>query len=238
MKKFVLTLLTLGSAASLAAQTPAPVPAPAPAPPAYSVMTDFTYTTKYVFRGLQATKGAFQPSVKLAAGDFYAGIWASAPVNRGYELEIDYNAGYGLKMSDTWSIDSGLTVYTYPGLDTRGGADKATVEPFVGLNGTFGALTTGTYAYYDLTLKAFTLQEALGYGVAVSDNISANIGATAGHVSPDAGNGYTYYGVGVTLPWKLSERATFTAGLQYASHNLSGVADHHIWATAGFTYIF
>lgn len=237
MKKIVLTLAVLASGALLPAQAPTPFPAPAPAPPSYSVTTDFTYTTKYVFRGVELAKGAYQPSAKLTVGDFYASLWASAPV-RGYELEIDYAAGYGFKLSDAWNIDTGLTAYTYPNLDTRGGADKATFEPFVGLNGTFGVLTTATYVYYDFTLKAFTLQEALGYSTAISDNVSANILATAGHVSPDVGSGYTYYGVSVTVPYKLSDRATVTAGIQYASHNLSGVAGDHFWGTLGFTYIF
>lgn len=234
MKKIVLTLAALVAGASLSAQAPAP--APAPAAPSYSITTDFTYTGKYVFRGVQLAKGAFQPSVKLTAGDFYASIWASLPANRGYELEIDYTAGYGVKLSDQWAVDSGLTVYTYPGLG--GGADKATFEPFVGLNGTFGSFTTGTYAYYDFTLEAFTAQEALGYSIAVNDKASVNLLGTFGHVSPDAGSSYNYYGVGLTVPYKLSNRATITGGLQWASHDISGVDDNHFWGTIGFNYVF
>ena len=92
MKKLTFLLAALVSGASLSAQAPAAAPAPAPS---YSVTVDFPYTTKYVFRGIQAAKGAFQPSIKVTSGDFYAGIWVSAPVDKGYELEIDYYAGYG-----------------------------------------------------------------------------------------------------------------------------------------------
>ncbi len=234
MKKTVLLLAALISGASLAADT-APAPAPASS---YSITTDFTYTTKYVFRGYQLAKGAFQPSVKLTTGDFYAGIWMSAPVDKGYELEFDYYAGYGFKLQDGWSLDVGATLYTYPGLDTSGGADKATFEPYVGLNGSFGAVTSATYAYYDFTLENLTIQETLGYSVPIDDKTSINFSATFGHVSPDIGDSYIYYGVGATIPYKINDKATVTVGVQYADHDLDGVDGNHFWGTLGFTYVF
>ena len=197
---------------------------------------DFTYATKYVFRGVQFAKGAFQPTLKLTSGDFYASVWGSMPADKGYELEFDYTVGYGFKLAEGWALDTGLTVYTYPGLG--GGADKATWEGFVGLNGTVGVITTGTYAYYDFTLKAFTVQEALGYSIAVDEKTAVNFLATFGHVSPDAGSGYNYYGFGVTVPYKVSDKATVTVGAQYADHNISGLEGSNFWGTLGFTYAF
>ncbi len=232
MKKIVLTLAALVAGASLSAQAPAP----APAAPSYSVTADFTYATKYVFRGVQLAKGAFQPSVKLTAGDFYASVWSSMPVDKGYELEFDYTAGYGFKLAEGWALDTGLTVYTYPGLG--GGADKATYEGYVGVNGTLGVLTSGTYAYYDFTLKAFTAQEALGYSITIDPKTSLNVLATVGHVSPDVGDSYVYYGLGVTVPYKISDKATVTIGAQYADHDISGLDGSHFWGTLGFTYAF
>lgn len=232
MKKIALIVAALVAGASLSAQTPAP------AAPAYSITADFTYATKYVFRGVQLAKGAFQPSVKLTSGDFYASIWSSMPANRGYELEIDYTAGYGFKLPEGWALDVGLTAYSYPGLDTSSGADKTTFEGYVGVNGTVGVLTTGTYAYYDFTLKAFTIQEALGYSITIDPKTSVNLAATVGHVSPDAGSGYTYYGFGITVPYKLSDAATVTVGAQYADHDISGLEGSHFWGTLGLTYAF
>ena len=234
MKKIALIVAALVAGVSLSAQAPAS--APAPAAPSYSVTADFTYATKYVFRGVQLAKGAFQPSVKLTVGDFYASIWSSMPVDKGYELEFDYTAGYGFKLAEGWALDTGLTVYTYPGLG--GGADKATYEGFIGVNGSIGVLSTGTYAYYDFTLKAFTAQEALGYSAKIDDKVSANFLLTLGHVAPDAGDSYNYWGVGVTVPYKLSDKATVTVGAQYADHNISGLDGNHFWGTLGFTYAF
>lgn len=232
MKKLTLLLATLLTGAALSAQDPAP------AASSYSVTVDFPYATKYVFRGVELAKGAFQPSVKVTSGDFYAGVWMSAPVDRGYELEVDYYAGYGFKLAEGWALDTGLTAYSYPGLDTSGGADKTTFEGYVGVNGTLGIFSSGTYAYYDVTLKAFTIQEALGYSITVDDKTAVNLLATIGHVSPDVGSGYTYYGFGATVPYKLTDKATITAGVQYADHDLDGVEGSHFWGTLGFTYTF
>ncbi|MDI1250456.1 MAG: TorF family putative porin [Lacunisphaera sp.] len=229
MKKLTLLLAALLASASLSAAEPAS---------SYSVTVDFPYTTKYVFRGYEFAKGAFQPSVKVTSGDFYAGVWMSAPVDRGYELEVDYYAGYGFKLAEGWTLDAGLTAYSYPGLDTSGGADKTTFEGYVGVNGTLGIFSSGTYAYYDVTLKAFTIQEALGYSITLDEKTAVNLLATIGHVSPDVGSGYTYYGFGATVPYKLTDKATITAGVQYADHDIDGVEGSHFWGTLGFTYAF
>jgi uncharacterized protein (TIGR02001 family) len=229
MKKTALLLAALlTTGASLSADV-----APASS---YTITADFPYATKYVFRGVQYAEGAFQPSVKVTSGDFYAGVWMSAPVDKGYELEIDYYAGYGFKLQDGWALDTGLTIYTYPGLS--GGGDKATWEPYLGLNGSFGAVTSATYAYYDFTLDVFTIQETLGYSIPIDDKTSMNWSATLGHADPDSGGGYTYYGLGVAIPYKVSDKATVTVGAQYADHDLDGVDGNHFWGTLGFTYVF
>jgi len=228
MKKSALIFAALLSGAALSAED-----APASS---YNVTVDFPYTTKYVFRGIELAKGAFQPSVKVTAGDFYAGVWASLPVDKGYEMEIDYYAGYGFALPNGWSLDVGTTLYNYPGLN--GGGDKLTVEPYLGLNGTFGAVTSATYAYYDFTLDVFTIQETIGYSVPLDDKTSMNLSATLGRVEPDSGGGYTYYGIGVAVPFKLSDKSTVTVGAQYADHTLDGVDGGHFWGTLGYNYAF
>ena len=234
MKKLTFLLAALVSGASLSAQAPAPVAEPASS---YSVTVDFPYASKYVFRGVQYAKGSLQPSVKLTSGGFYAGIWMNAPLDKGYELEIDYFAGYNFTLKEGWTLDLGATLYSYPGLDVPG-ADKTTFEPYLGLNGSFGSVTSATYAYYDTTLEVFTAQQTFGYSIPLDEKASLNVSGTIGHASPDSGSGYTYYGLGATIPYKLSDKATVTAGVQYASHDLDGVDDSHFWATLGFTYVF
>jgi uncharacterized protein (TIGR02001 family) len=229
MKKTALILAALlSTGASLLAAEPAST---------YSITADFPYASKYVFRGVQYAEGAFQPSVKLTTGDFYGGIWMSAPVDKGYELEIDYYAGYGFKLSDTVSLDVGATLYHYPGLDTPG-ADKTTFEAYAGLNGSIEGVNLGLYAYNDFTLEVFTLQANVGYSIPIDDKASLNIAASLGHASPNSGSGYNYYSLGLTVPYKVSDTVTFTVGGNWASHDIDGTDDNHLWVTAGLTVTF
>ncbi|MBL9219667.1 MAG: hypothetical protein JNG82_14355 [Opitutaceae bacterium] len=232
MKKLSLLLAALLTGVALSAQTPAPAPAPAAN---YTVTVDFPYASKYVFRGIQYAKDSLQPSVKLTVGGFYAGIWSNAPLDRGYELELDYFTGYNFALKEGWTLDLGATLYSYPGLSA---GDKTTFEPYLGLNGSLGAVSSATYLYYDTTIEVFTAQQTFSYSVPLDDKVPLTFAATLGHASPDSGSGYTYYGLGATLPFKLSDKATFTLGAQYASHDLDGVEDNHFWGTAGFTYTF
>jgi uncharacterized protein (TIGR02001 family) len=248
MNKTTLILAALLAGASLTAQTTAPVasatPAAAPAPvvtPAassYSITMDFPYTTKYVFRGVELAQASIQPSIKLTTGNAYIGVWTNQPATSNIDNEFDFFGGYNFKLAESWSLDVGLTWYYYPELDSSTGLDRSTYEGYVGLNGTVGSFTTGTYAFYDMTLKNFTLQEALGYAITISPKSSLNFTATLGYVSPDVGDSYTYWGLGATLPYKLTDSATLSAGLQYADHNISGVSGNHFWGTLDLSVSF
>jgi uncharacterized protein (TIGR02001 family) len=235
MKKITLILAALVASASLSAQAPAPAPAPASS---YSVTVDFPYASKYVFRGIQYAEDSFQPSVKVTVGSFYAGLWTNQPITSNIDNEIDVYAGYGFKLSETWSLDLGATFYYYPEADLSTGAFEHTFEPYVGVTGTFGSFTTGVYAYYDFDWEALTLQGTVGYSVPISDKASFSLLGTLGNVSPDVGDSYTYYSLGATVPYKLTDSATLTAGLQYASHDLDGFEDGHVWGTLGLTVVF
>jgi hypothetical protein len=70
-----------------------------------------------------------------------------------------------------------------------------------------------------------------------SAGTSLDFSATLGNVSPDAGDDYTYWGLGVNLPFKLSEKATAAFGVQYASTNIDS-SDDYLWFTAGVTVGF
>lgn len=229
MKKLLLFLSALLAGASLPAQTPAP---------AYSVTMDFPYASKYVFRGVQLADGSFQPSVKLTSGSFYLGLWTNQPITSNIDNEIDVYGGYGFKLNDTWSLDVGATLYYYPELDDSTGLDSSTFEPYVGLNGSFGRFTTGVYVYNDFTIDALTFQGTVGYSVPISDKATFSLLGTIGNVSPDAGGDYTYYGIGATVPYKLTDTATLTVGLQYATHDIDGLDDNHFWGTVGVTVVF
>lgn len=229
MKKTAFILAALLAGASIRADDSAAS--------SYSVTADFTYVSKYVFRGYELAEGAFQPSFKFTAGDVYLGIWTSLPVDDGYEAEVDYYAGYGFALSDAWNLDVGVTAYHYPGLDTPG-ADKTTFEGYAGVTGSIESVTLGLYVYNDFTLETVTFQGNVGYSIPLGEKTSLNLSASLGTVSPDASDSYTYYGFGAQLPFKLSDAATLTVGGNWASHDLDGEDDNHAWASVGFSYAF
>jgi len=67
---------------------------------------------------------------------------------------------------------------------------------------------------------------------------SMSITGTVGYVSPDVGSSYTYYGLDVAVPYKLTDAATLTVGGHYANQNISGLKGNHVWGTVGVTYAF
>lgn len=229
MKKTSLILAALLAGASLSADEAAPA--------SYSVSVDFPYATKYVFRGIELAEDVIQPSVKFTTGDFYAGIWSSLPLDKGYEAEVDFYAGYGFTLTEGLSLDVGATIYHYPGLDGPG-ADTSTFEAYAGVNGAVGGVNLGLYVYQDFDLKTTTVQGNLGYSIPIDDKISMNIAASLGNANPDAGSSYTYYSIGAQFPYQLTDNTTFTAGVNWASHDLSGVEDNHLWFNAGVTITF
>ena len=235
MKKTALLLAALlTTGASLSADDAMTAPASS-----YTVTMDFPYASKYVFRGVQFAEGSFQPSIKITSGPAYSGIWTNQPVTSNIDNEIDFYAGYGFEVAKGWSLDVGATLYYYPELDDSTGLDNNTFEGYVGINGTIGGgVTVGLYAYNDFTLDAFTLQGNFGYSLPIDDKFSCNLSANIGHVSPDAGSDYSYYGVAAQFPYKLTNTATLTGGVNWASHDISGLDDNHLWFNLGLTVTF
>jgi len=236
MKKTALIFALLAAGFTAHAQTPVQE-----SKLSYSVTVDFPYASKYVFRGIENAKDSIQPSIEVASGNFYAGVWTNwtnQPITNNSDNEIDFYAGYGIPLNDVWKLDVGATFYYYPEAD-KSSLDEHTFEGYVGLTGTIQGFTPGIYAYYDFDLKAFTVQGSVGYSVPLeSSGTSLDFTATLGNVSPDVGDDYLYYGIGVNMPFKLTDKATFAVGVQYASNDLDGADGDHLWFTTGLTVGF
>ena len=135
MKKLILILAAAAAGLSLRAEEAAAS--------SYSVTVDFPYASKYVFRGVQYAKQSLQPSVEVATGNFTIGIWTNQPITDNTDNELDFYAGFGIPLNDAWKVDAGVCLYYYPELDTGGGADSTTWEPYFGLVGSVGGLSPG-----------------------------------------------------------------------------------------------
>lgn len=204
--------------------------------PSYSVTSDFSYTSEYVFRGIKQSNAAFQGSVEVGQDDARVGIWTSQPINsKGYNNEIDFYAGYKLKLDRDLTADFVGTYYYYP--ESSGGVTHHSYELGVGgiynlggLNPGFAGVSTSLYYYYDFRLHQQTLQASLGYSLALKDfgtSLDFNVfagNAAASNFAPDAGGraiheSWNYYGIGLNVPYKLAENAQVHVGASYSANN-------------------
>lgn len=190
---------------------------------ALSVTVDVTYVSDYVFRGVQLANASVQPSVEAAYGDFYAGIWHTDGLSDASSAETDLYAGYGFAVTDIISIDAGVTQYVY-----SGGSGNDSTEVYVGATADV-LLSPSLYAYYDFDYENVTLEASIGYSIPVDAiNASIDLSAKVGYVDLDQAIGtednYTYYVVGASVPYALSETATLTVGVDYVYNSEDAVA--------------
>ncbi|HEU5081285.1 MAG TPA: TorF family putative porin [Opitutaceae bacterium] len=239
MKKIVVFLAALAATLAARAQDQRST---------YSVTADFTYTSDYVFRGIRQTDDAIQPSVEVAYDDFYVGFWTNQPIKRHQDDELDFYGGYKYKLTPDLSVEAVGTYYWYP--EAKGGLTKYSYEGGVGATYTLRGISTSVYYYHDFKLRAETVQGSIGYSFPLEAiGASLDFSLTAGTMSardwlPNSGarvrESYNYYGVDVSVPYKLSDKATVTIGGHWAKNqNLPDAFDDNtIWWTAGLTVGF
>lgn len=235
--------------------------------PSYSVTGDFSYVSEYVFRGVKNSNGAIQGSVEVGQDDVRLGVWTSQPIdgvdgNGGYDTnEIDFYAGYKLRLTRDLSADFVATYYYYA--EATGGQTHSSYEVGVGgtydlgaVNPGFAGVSSSLYYYYDFRLKQQSVQASLGYSFALKDygtslDFSVFAGQAAAHdFAPDAKGipnvkeSWAYYGVGLNIPYKLAENAQVHAGISYAindkyfTRSTSGVPQQTLAASVGVTLGF
>lgn len=210
----------------------------------FSISSDLTFASEYIFRGIKLAENSLQPSIEFAADEFYAGLWTNLPLeNRSsanLEDELDFYLGFTPKLSDAVTLDIGATHYYFTGASGRPTTDSTT-EAFIGANFLFENFSPGVYAYYDFDLEAFTIQGNLGFSIPLDQvGTSLDLAFNVGHVNPDEGESYLYYGAGLSVPYKINENATVKVGVNWASHDLNDqlIEDDHLWFTAGVTVGF
>lgn len=205
----------------------------------YSLSSDLTYASEYIFRGVQLGDNTLHPSLELTQGDFYLGMWAALPIDqvesKGWSEEFDLYLGYTKELSDKASLDVGATYYYYP----DGNVDES-LEAYLGMQFDVGGFTPAVYGYYDFDLEVFTLQGSVGYSIPMAGaGTSLDLSATYGYVEPDVGDSYNYYGASAQVPYQLNENATLTFGVHYASNDIgNGIEDDFFYYTAGVTIGF
>ena len=235
MKKTILALAALAVGASAYAQEAAKTSD-------LALTLDVTYVSDYVFRGVKLADDSIQPSIEAAYGDFYAGLWHSNDINSSAgSSETDLYAGYGLALNETFSADFGVTRYTYNG---SGASALNSTEVYVGVSADV-ALSPSVYYYHDFDLEVNTYIASIGHSFPIADlGISLDTSATYGWVqSPKADGGdYSYWGLGVAVPYALSETATLTGAVNYThvdrANRAADVTQDRVVASVGISVGF
>jgi uncharacterized protein (TIGR02001 family) len=187
-----------------------------------SVTLETSYVSDYVFRGVRYAEASIQPSVEATYGDFYAGIWHTSALsdNAASGTETDLYAGYGFKINDTFSLDAGLTRYAYNG----GSPSTDSTEVYIGVKANV-LLSPSLYYYYDFDGDYSSLEASIGYSLPI-EAIKSSLDFTAklGYILADENfafgdDNFTYGSLGVAVPYKLSDSATLTVGVDYIYKN-------------------
>ena len=218
--KFTLPLATLVFSATATAQDESGL----------SVSVSVDYVTEYVFRGTTLAGNAFQPGAEIAFGDFTAGVWASiasGEESNAFADEIDFYANYGFALSENISADVGATLYHYPqsgGVLDIGANDASTLEIFGGL-GFDAPLAPSITAYYDFTLKTFTLTGGAEHSFPLGEKTSFDIGANAGFVTTDGPGDYQFGTLSGALAYGFDDNTSVYIGLNGGLSSQNTFAD-------------
>ncbi len=151
MRSYLAVVAAVSALVPAAAQAQAAADDRTAPPAAVSVSGAATVASDYRFRGVSQTDRnmAVQGGITIAhQSGVYVGTWASNLAGwgtfGGANMELDLIAGYKAKLSDTGTVDVGLTWYMYPG----GAAKTDFAEPYVKLSGTTGPATLTAGAAY------------------------------------------------------------------------------------------
>lgn len=169
---------------------------------AQSLSVNVDFVSRYIWRGfdLGANTPSLQPNVKFSTGGFTAGFWgAYAFANENALEEIDFYASYSFNLSESGSINIGLTDYMNPNSGTRigsfsnyddsDGPGAHYIELNAGYSGPESFPINFSFNTFVYNLENNPIYFQLGYNTSIDDvGFSIFTGATTGDE-----NGY--YGV-------------------------------------------
>lgn len=230
MRKLLITTAALFAALSLRAEEPAS---------SYSITTDFTFVSEYVFRGVKQQNNSFQPSVAISAGSFSGGLWTAQAIDQKSSSwaqgnEIDLYGSYSFSLSENYSLAVGGTAYLYPSARPSLGELDETIEGSIGVSGPVGPLSGYATYFHDFDLDSDTFEVGLGYSFTLSETASGEIGATYGMANFDAGGDYDYYALKLTASFKLAGSASLKVGVYLSDSDIAGL-DSNTWFSVGIT---
>lgn len=230
MKKTITTTIAAGLVASVATA---------------GVSTTFDLASAYVFRGVTLNDGAvFQPGIEASGfevpeeyGAVAFGAWANYDIDDyGGNMpgssfsETDWYVSYSLPaLVDGLDLFVGYAEYSYGATDGRDeelsfGAGYEIAGIALGATwyqGVGGLIGTSSY-----------LEFAAGYGMDITEELSASVDARIGFADQDGGeSGFQDYDIGVSLGYALTESWSLGASVKYI-----GQGDEDVLPDGEFAY--
>jgi len=202
----------------------------APMPPTWVYSISPTYVSQYMFRGNRRGQDSFQGAIDATNNAWDVGIWASNPIGSVFvqgqsEPEVDGYASYTYPLNSAWSVEPGISLYTFTKAPTNLGFFHATVEPNLALNYLVDGFKLQPKFYYDVTLRAPTEELNASYALPLKDlgtelDFSGSIGTyyqynAYNHSVPKTHAWGDYWSLGVAAPYNLTKDVKLTVGWAY-----------------------
>ncbi len=168
-------------------------------------------TTDYVFRGVTYSDG--DPAARLGAdlafdSGLYLGVWASTiDIDSGAiarrDHEVDYYVGYARTVGERWTLGANAVAYTFPGAEGVVDYDYAEYS----LSANYDDRTWLEYSYspdiFNTGLETHNIALFAEWQLTAQINAGAGVGYY--DVSELSGDGYTYWELGITRPFRRIE---------------------------------
>lgn len=218
----------------------------------YTISTDFTLASEYIFRGIEQQDRAFQPSITVAYEALTLCIWTSQALNHKNESwaqgnEIDFTVAYAIALPNDATLTLGGTYYYYPSARPSFGEPDVTYEPSLAISGTIGPVNASASYYHDFVLKSDTFEFALTYSVPMKaeGRLSLDLIAQYGFNKIEDGNGdlpgtggidYRYHCLHANFGYKATASTTVKFGAHYVDvSRLAGAPGANLWYSGSLT---
>ena len=162
-------------------------------------------TSDYVFRGISASDEHAAAQLGLDVSSeigFFGGVWASTidikSATRNRSLEVDYYLGYVHYFENDWSTSLSINRYTYPEADGNVSYDYNELAAVIGYNERLWFEINYTDSLFGHGMPAYNYEVLASWTLPALMTLSAGVGYF--DVSELAGNGYSYWQLGISRP--------------------------------------
>jgi len=188
--------------------------------------------SSYIFRGVTFNDGlVVQPGLEVTGLPITIGVWGNLDgddyddsLDSGQFSEIDLYASYAIPV-EVIDLSVGYTEYTYP---SGGGAADREANVSIGYENVVALGLSLNYGLDGGIEQSFYGEASVGYEAELAEDVSLEVGAAVGYLSPDEGeDGFSHFTVGAEVGWSL-----LSLGVMYVGQIDDDVLPDYAAATA------